>query len=388
MTAHAFLSASSAHRWLHCPIAPSLEAKFPDTASSYAAEGTLAHKFCELTLKQHVVDPLPASTYSRHLRKLRKEPEYQKEMEDCSEEYLQYVEELILGYQHRPHVVAESQVDFSRYVPNGFGTADCIIIGGDTLNIVDYKHGKGVKVEAKENPQLRLYALGALERYAILYPLKTVHMTIIQPRISNYSDDTISIEALKTWGEQIVKPAADKAIAGKGEANPGDWCRFCRARQQCKARADYYKTHGQEAIDTGDPRLLKPGELADYLELAKEMKPWIEDLQEYALTSALNGAEIPGWKAVEGRSSRGWTDQEKAFAALQQHGIPESVLYNRIPLTLAQTEKAVGKKEFEKWMQDFIVKNPGKPTLVPDSDKRLAISNVAKAENVFKNMEA
>lgn len=388
MSAHAFLSASSAHRWLHCPIAPSLEAKFPDTLSPYAAEGTLAHKFCELKLRKYAVEPMASSTYTRRLHKLQKETGYQKEMDECSEEYLDRIKSIMLSYPNLPHVVAEQKVDFSKYVPDGFGTADCLILGGDTLNIVDYKHGKGVEVDAKNNPQLRLYALGALERYAILYPLKQVTMTIIQPRINNYSTDSIAVAELRDWGTNVVKPAADKAMKGEGEAQPGEWCRFCRARQQCKARADYYKNVGLKTQEAGDPKLLKPSSLSQYLELAKGLKQWIEDLQDYALTSALNGAEIPGWKAVEGRGSRGWTDQEKAFEVLLQHGIPESILYNRVPLTLAQTEKAVGKKEFEEWMQDFIVKNPGKPTLVPDSDKRPAISNVAKAENVFKDMEA
>lgn len=179
MSAHAFLSASSAHRWLHCPIAPSLEAKFPDTLSPYAAEGTLAHKLCELKLRKYAVEPMASSTYTRRLHKLQKETGYQKEMDECSEEYLDRIKSIMLSYPNLPHVVAEQKVDFSKYVPDGFGTADCLILGGDTLNIVDYKHGKGVEVDAKNNPQLRLYALGALERYAILYPLKQVTMTII-----------------------------------------------------------------------------------------------------------------------------------------------------------------------------------------------------------------
>lgn len=387
MTLHAFLSASSAHRWLHCPIAPSLEAKFPDTASPYAAEGTLAHKLCELKLRKYAVEPMARSTYTRRLHKLQKEPGYLKEMDECSDEYLERIKAIMLSYPNTPHVAPEQKVNFSRYVPDGFGTADCLILGGDTLTIVDYKHGKGVEVDAKNNPQMRLYALGALERYSILYPIKKVTMTIIQPRINNYSTDSISVAELRDWGTNVVKPAADMAMHGDGEAHPGDWCRFCRARKECRARAEYYKAFGQKIREAGDPKLLSPDGLPQYLELAKGLKQWIEDLQDYALASALNGAEIPGWKAVEGRGSRGWTDQEKAFAALQQHGIPESMLYNRVPLTLAQTERTVGKNEFEEWMKDFVVKNPGKPTLVPDSDKRPAISNVAKAETVFKAME-
>ncbi len=387
MTAHALLSASGAARWMHCTGSPKLERDFPDTTSAYAKEGTLAHAICELKLRKFAVEPMGKATYTRRLSKLKKEPEYQKEMDGYTDDYLDRVKAIILAYPHKPHVACEQRVDFSNWVPGGFGTADCIVVGDDTLHIVDFKYGKGVEVDAHDNPQMRLYALGAAELYKMLWQIRTVRMTIIQPRLSNYSTDELPYQDLLDWADKVVKPAAQEASGEQGRFEPGDWCRFCRAKQQCKARAEYFATMAKDAETHPDPRLMTPEDLGRYLKAAKLLKAWAEDMQEYGLTLCLDGQEVPGWKAVEGRGSRAFTDQEAAFKVLMDHGTDEAMLYNRVPLTLAQAEKVVGKKEFAALVGDYIDKKPGKPTLVPAADKRPAITNKPTAEQVFTKME-
>lgn len=387
MTAHALLSASGAARWMHCTGSPKLERDFPDTTSAYAKEGTLAHAICELKLRKFAVEPMGKATYTRRLSKLKKEPEYQKEMDGYTDDYLDRVKAIILAYPHKPHVACEQRVDFSNWVPGGFGTADCIVVGDDTLHIVDFKYGKGVEVDAHDNPQMRLYALGAAELYKMLWQIRTVRMTIIQPRLSNYSTDELPYQDLLDWADKVVKPAAQEASGEQGRFEPGDWCRFCRAKQQCKARAEYFAAMAKDAEAHPDPRLMTPEDLGRYLKAAKLLKAWAEDMQEYGLTLCLDGQDVPGWKAVEGRGSRTFTDQEAAFKVLMDHGTDEAMLYNRVPLTLAQAEKMVGKKEFAALVGSYIDKKPGKPTLVPEADKRPAITNKPTAEQVFTKME-
>lgn len=388
MTAHALLSASGAARWMHCTGSPKLERDFPDTTSAYAKEGTLAHAFCELKLRKFAVEPMGKSTYTRRLNRLKKEPEYQKEMDGYTDDYLDRVKAIILAYPHKPHVACEQRVDFSAWVPGGFGTADCIVVGDDILHIVDFKYGKGVEVDAHGNPQMRLYALGAVALYKMLWQIRTVRMTIIQPRLGNYSTDEMPYQELLDWAEKVVKPAAQEAAGEQGHFEPGDWCRFCRAKQQCKARAEYFAAMAKDAEAHPDPRLMTPEDLGRYLKAAKLLKAWAEDMQEYGLTRCLDGKkEVPGWKAVEGRGSRAFTDQEAAFKVLMDHGTEEAMLYNRVPLTLAQAEKVVGKKEFAALVGSYIDKKPGKPTLVPEADKRPAITNKPTAEQVFTKME-
>ena len=387
MTAHALLSASGAARWLNCTGAPTLEKDFPDTTSVYAKEGTLAHAICELKLRKYAIEPMGKAVFTRRLNKLKKGEEYDKEMDGYTDDYLDHIKRIILSYPETPYVVAEQRVDFSRWVPGGFGTADCLIIGGHTLHVVDFKYGKGVEVEAHENPQMRLYALGALDRYRILYDIQTVHMHIIQPRISNYSDDSISAADLLKWADEIVKPAAEEAYKGPGTFKPGDWCRFCRAKYRCKARSEYFAAMAKDAQEHPDPRLMSLEDLGKYLQIAKLLKPWAEDLQEYGLSCCLEGKPVPGWKAVEGRGSRSFTDQDAAFKVLMDNGTAESMLWTKVPLTLAQTEKLVGKKEFAALVGSYVDKKPGKPALVPDTDKRPAIDNVTHPEDVFKKIE-
>lgn len=383
-TQHALLSASSAHRWLHCTGSPLLEKEFPDTTSVYAQEGTLAHELCELKLKKYTT-VMPKGTYTRAHNKIMKSELWQNEMESTSETYLEYVKEIMLACEIAPVVLIEKRVDFSRYVPEGFGTADCLILAGDTLHVIDYKHGKGVVVDADHNPQMMFYALGAMDELSLLYRFKSVHMVIVQPRVNNISEFTMSADELRDWGETAVKPKAEAAISGNGTFEAGDWCRFCRAKQRCKTRYESNDSLYPELSVQHDPRLITLAELGKYLKRGKDMAAWLEDMKEYALSESLAGAEVPGWKAVEGRGSRAFTDTDEAVDTLIKNGIDESVLYERRVLTLAQMEKAVGKKTFGEIVGNLVVKNPGKPTLVEESDKRPKITNQPTAADVFNS---
>lgn len=383
-TQHALLSASSAHRWLHCTGSPLLEKEFPDTTSVYAKEGTLAHELCELKLKKYTT-VMPKGTYTRAHNKITKSELWQNEMESTSETYLEYVKGIMLACKIAPAVLIEKRVDFSRYVPEGFGTADCLILAGDTLHVIDYKHGKGVVVDADHNPQMMLYALGAIDELSLLYRFKSIHMVIVQPRVNNISEFTMTADELRGWGESVVKPKAEAAISGKGEFEAGDWCRFCRAKQQCKTRYESNDSLYPELSERHDPRLITLDELGEYLKRGRDMAAWLEDMKEYALSESLAGAEVPGWKAVEGRGSRAFTDTDEAVDTLIKNGIDESVLYERRVLTLAQMEKAVGKKAFGEIVGNLVVKNPGKPTLVEESDKRPKITNQPTAADVFNS---
>ena len=383
-TQHALLSASGAHRWLHCTGSPLLEKDFPDSTSVYAQEGTLAHELCELKLMAYTGEITKRKLTSMK-NKLMKSELWQPEMESTSEAYLDYVKDITMSYTVKPVILTEKKVDFSQYVPEGFGTADCLILAGDTLHVVDYKHGKGVVVDADHNPQMMLYALGAMSELSLLYRFKFVHMTIVQPRVNNISEFTMTADDLIEWGETVVKPKAEAAISGHGEFEAGDWCRFCRAKQQCKTRYESNDSLYPELSERHDPRLITLTELGEYLRRGRDMAAWLEDMKEYALSESLAGADVPGWKAVEGRGSRAFTDTDEAVDTLIKNGIDESVLYERRVLTLAQMEKAVGKKAFGEIVGNLVVKNPGKPTLVEESDKRPKITNQPTAADVFNS---
>lgn len=383
-TQHALLSASGAHRWLHCTGSPLLEKDFPDSTSVYAQEGTLAHYLCELKLMAYTGEITKRKLTSMK-NKLMKSELWQPEMESTSETYLDYIKDITMSYTVKPVILTEKRVDFSRYVPEGFGTADCLILAGDTLHVVDYKHGKGVVVDADHNPQMMLYALGAMNELSLLYRFKSVHMVIVQPRVNNISEFTMTADELVEWGESVVKPKAEAAISGNGTFEAGDWCRFCRAKQQCKTRCESNDSLYPELSAQHDPRLITLAELGEYLKRGKDMAAWLEDMKEYALSESLAGADVPGWKAVEGRGSRAFTDTDEAVDTLIKNGIDESVLYERRVLTLAQMEKAVGKKAFGELVGDLVVKNPGKPTLVEESDKRPRITNQPTAADVFNS---
>lgn len=385
---HALLSASAAHRWLHCTAAPRFEAQFPENTSEYAEEGHLAHAICELKVIKHFTTQIKPRTYTTRLKKLKENPLYQDEMDKTSDLYLEHLTERAMQYNAKPNVTTEVQVDFAEYVPEGFGTCDCIMIGGDTLSITDYKHGKGVPVSAENNPQMRLYALGALKRYKPVYggSIKKVCMTIDQPRIQTEpSSETITVEELLAWGESI-KPIAAKAYMGLGTFCPGEHCRFCRGKAKCKARADQ-NTALEEFKDCVPQNAEKPplfgqcvltdAEIGDLLVRGQELVKWYKDLEEYALGTILKGGTIPGWKAVAGRSNRTFTDTEAALNAAVAAGYDKSLLYDLKPKTLTELEKLMGKTEFADKLGSFVVKPIGKPTLALLTDKREAYNPAA-----------
>lgn len=381
---HALLSASGASRWLNCPPSARLEAGFPDTTSEAAAEGTLAHAICELKLEKYLT-PMSRTAYSRRLNKLKKDLLYQPEMERYTEEYFEYIKSIMFSFPSTPYVALELKLDYSSYAPGGFGTADCVILYDNTLWVIDFKYGKGVPVSSEENPQMMLYALGALRNYEFLYHIENVKMAIFQPRIDNNSVWELPIENLKTWGETIVKPKAKLAHKGEGAFLSGEHCRFCRAKAQCRERSGV--NTALEDFKKALPPLLSNEEVGEILVKAKDLAKWAKDLEAYALKACLQGEEIPGWKAVEGRSNRTFTDVDAAFKKLKEDGYKEELLYIKKPITLTETETLMGKAEFSDKLSDFVTKPPGKPTLAKISDTREPITLKNSAQDDFKNSE-
>ncbi|MCI6173561.1 MAG: DUF2800 domain-containing protein [Clostridiales bacterium] len=381
---HALLSASSAHRWMACTPSAVLESQFPDTTSDAAREGTLAHEFCEGKLRKYFLlrDAAEKRKATSALTKLKKDPLYQPEMEGYTDQYLDEVKRIALGFPAAPYVAVETRLDLTRWVPEGFGTADCVMICGSVLHVVDFKYGKGVPVAAEGNPQMQLYALGAYAAYSMLYPIETVRMTIIQPRIQSEADTAeMPLNDLLAFGEKVREKAA-LAIKGEGEFHPGEsQCRFCRARAQCRARAE--ENVRLAGFIMKKPPLIRNDEVGAYLRQGEDVARWLQDLKDYALSECLAGREVSGWKAVEGRGSRAWTDEEAAFKALEGHGVPETMLYEKKPLTLAAVEKMLGKANFASCAGEYVVKNPGKPALVPETDRRPAITNAVSAAEAF-----
>lgn len=382
---HSFLSASGAHRWLACTPSAMLEKDFPDTTSESAREGTLAHELAELKVRNYFYSvEFGKRKLTAAIKKLKEQELWQDEMMGHTDTYLDVIKTLALGLPSKPYAAIEKRVDFSTYVPDGFGTADCILLQGDTLHVIDFKYGKGIPVSAEENPQMKLYALGAYETYKILYPIKNIHLVIVQPRLPDGTSEwSCDIDHLLRFGE-YVKARAELAIKGEGPFSPGEkQCRFCRARAKCRARAE---ENVRLAFAVGKkPPLISNEEVGKYLQMGEDVAKWLKDLQEYALSECLAGKDIPGWKAVEGRGVREWTDMDAAFEKLVSDGVVEGpLLWEKKPLTLAQVEKLVGVKEFKNAVGDLVVKAPGKPTLVKESDKREAITNKMTAEKAFK----
>lgn len=375
---HALLSASASHRWLHCTPSAKLEATLPDSTSIDAKKGTLAHSLAELKLRKYCIEPMGARTFNSRLKKLQGNELWEDEMMGHTDTYLDYIASILHSFDSPPYVAAEKKIDYSAYAPEGFGTCDCIIIGNGSMNVIDFKYGKGVPVSAIENSQMMLYALGAYTEYSFLYGIETVKMTIVQPRLDSISEFEIPIDELLTWGEDI-KPLAEMAFKGEGEYVAGDHCRFCRAyRKACRQNAESYLS--LESFNNMLPPLLSIEEVGQILERAKGLAAWAKKLEEYALEESLKGSEVPGWKAVEGRSIRQFTDIDTAFEVLKANGFEETMLYERKPLTLAETEKLIGKSKFSELLGSFINSPPGKPTLVPMSDKREAIKQTSAAE--------
>lgn len=363
---HAILSASASHRWLMCPPSVRLSEQFPDDGGSeFAAEGTEAHELCEYKLKSAL--GIPADDPVPHLQR------YSEEMEDCASGYATHVLSLVEEAKQTcsdPKVLIEQRVDFSQWVPEGFGTADCIIVSDGTLRIVDYKHGLGVLVEAENNPQMKCYALGALEIFDVLYDIDTISMTIYQPRRENISTWVISREELLQWAENTLKPIAAMAFAGEGEFCSGEWCGFCKAKHNCRARAEANLMLAKH--DFKMPELLEDFEIELILSKVDELASWANDVKEYALKQAVSGKEWHGWKLVEGRSVRKFTDDDKVIKTVSKAGFDP---FEKKLLGITAMQKLLGRARFDELLSGLITKSKGKPTLVPDSDKRPEVSS-------------
>lgn len=368
---HAMLSASSSDRWLHCPPSAMLAAQYPRTTSSYAEAGTLAHAIAELKARKHFIEPMGARSFSARMRKFRASEHYDPGMDAATDMYLNTLKELAMAYDSPPFVALEQRVDFSDVVPGGYGTADCIMIGGDTMTVVDYKNGAGVAVEAENNSQLMLYAWGAYLAYRAIYldSIARVVLAIVQPNAGGVKRWELTMDALIGWLDKEVYPTAKLAAEGKGDFAPGGWCRFCPAKGECRARAEAMLAMEPEAAKP--PALLTPEELGSVLARAQHLEAWAKDLKDLAFSRAMSGQAIPGFKLVEGRKSREWAGgTDAAFAELQARSVPEALLYERKPVSVPGLEKAMGKAEFAAVSDGLVTVKPGKPTLVPADDKR------------------
>jgi len=383
---HAVLSASGSHKWLVCTPSARLEENFENKTSSYMAEGTLAHQIAEFKVRSYFLEPIPKATYTRRLNKLKKEEYFDKEMLTHTDTYLEYIKGIALETNTKPFIAVEQKVDYSDYAPEGFGTADCILISGNVLRVIDFKYGKGVEVSAEENPQMKLYALGALKQFGMFYNIESIELSIVQPRINNISEFTISKEELLNWGETIVKPQAQKAFMGLGEFKQGDHCKFCRAKGACEFRAKENMKVVEDVKQKQIKGLLSNEEAAEVLNKTEGLNDWIKSVSEYALNELLKGNIIPGYKAVEGKSNRKIVDIDKAFEILEASGIDAALLYERKPLTLTQLEKTVGKKQVAETIGDYIEKPKGSPTLAKESDKRQSYEVKTSAAQDFANL--
>lgn len=376
MADHAVLSASGSHRWLNCTPSARLELEFENTGSEAAREGTAAHALCEHKLKRAL-----------HMRSRRPVSDYDSdEMEECTDTYVDFVMEQYEAAKQvceDPVILIEQRLDFSCYVPDGFGTGDCLIISDDRLHIIDFKYGMGVLVEAEGNPQMKLYALGALAVYDALYDIREVSMTIFQPRRENVSTWTIPVEDLKDWAENELKPRAKMAYDGEGEYLPGEWCTFCRAAVRCRARAEEKLKLAQTEFRM--PPLVTDAEIEDILAVLPDLTKWANEIATYALDAALNhGKEWNGFKVVEGRSVRKYRDEAAVAKAAKEAGYKDIYRQSLIPLT--EMQKLMGKDKFEEILGGLITKAPGRPTLVPKSDRRPAM-NVSNAINEFNEIK-
>ena len=369
MPKHAYLSASASHRWLTCPPSAKLCANILDQASEYAQQGTDCHELCaylvEKALGREVIDPTENLTY------------YDAEMQNCAEEYRNYVLEQIEAAKEfckDPQVMIEQRLDFSRWVENGFGTGDCVIVADEVLQIIDYKHGLGVLVSAGDdehggNSQMMCYALGALEVFGDIYDINQIKMTIFQPRRDNISTYTISKDDLLKWADEVLVPTAQLAYVGEGEFKAGDHCTFCKVKATCRKRAEYNLELAK--YDFEMPATLDDTEIAVILEKVDEMISWGNDIKEYALQQAQSGVHFEGWKVVEGRSNRKYTDEAAVAFAVKDAGFDP---YEKKLLGVTAMSTLLGKKKFEELLGGLIYKPPGKPALVPESDKRPAMN--------------
>ena len=358
---HALLSASSAHRWLSCPPSAVAVEAYPNQDTDYTREGTLAHEVAEAVASGR---PLPENENKDGLAE-----GITREMIECAKEYRDYIQELTKSPD--AVVLLEQRVDFSPWVPEGFGTCDCIIIQDDTLIIIDYKYGQGVPVSAVDNPQMKLYALGALNDYGFACDVSKVEMHIFQPRLDNISDDSLTADELITWAEKIVKPTAEKAFKGKGNYCAGEHCRFCQHAGRCRK----LKAVCTEFVETHDLRVgvpvLADFEIAETLKMEPLITLWLRKVKEQAFSTLMDGGTIPGYKLVEGKQgNRKWSDEIKVADKLKAAGYSLEDITETKLLSPSAMDKAIGKKKAAELLDSFIERAPGQPTVVPEADKR------------------
>lgn len=385
---HALLGASKAGQWINCPPSARLQESIPDTRSEYAEEGTAAHELAEIKLRRRI---LPCSLKQREsldakLEQFKTNKYYNQEMEQAINEYVELVGERFMAAKARSSdavVLLEEHLDFTEWVPDGFGTGDVVLIADGALEVIDLKYGKGVPVSARNNPQIRLYGLGAWWAYNYLYSINEIHMTIIQPRLDNISTEISPLGELIEWAESVVKVSAVLAFAGEGDFKCGDHCRWCKVKGNCRARAD--ENMKTLSYEFKEPALMTLEEIGPILFIADQLKIWAKDIEDYAYDQALKGNPIPQWKLVEGRSNRSITDKDAALAALKATELEqEKYLKPQELLGIGELEKRIGKKEFGILLESLIIKPPGKPVLVPETDKRPELNSL---ENDFENVE-
>lgn len=382
--AHALLSPSAAHRWIHCTPSVRLEEGVKDEGSDFAAEGTLAHAIAS----RKILETLgrPHDEQDREIEELR-ERYYSEEMEGYTDTYRSIVLEKFNEAKTRSkdaRLLVEVRLDFGAFLPDAFGTADAVIIADDLMEVIDFKYGKGVKVDADHNPQMMIYALGALDEFLLDYDIKRVRMTIVQPRIDNLSECGMMVGELTAWRTVTLKPAAEKAFAGVGDQVPGEWCQFCKVRATCSALAEKARQICNE--DFREARLISDENIPGLLPLVPVLKGWLEDFASHALQRALDGATIKGYKLVEGKSNRQITDQDALLGALLVKGYQRDDLLKKPELkAIGELEKLVGKKAFAEIGKPWLVKPQGKPTLVEESDKRPVWKPKESASEDFDN---
>ena len=374
MPDHAILSASGAHRWLNCTPSARYELEFEERTSDAAEEGSAAHALCEHKLK-------------RKLKKRSQRPVSEwddDEMEECTDDYVSFVLEQFAAAKQRcndPLILIEEHLDFSCYVPEGFGTGDCVIIADDNLHIIDFKYGRGVLVNAENNPQMKLYALGALSVYEGIYDIDTVSLTIFQPRRDNVSTWTVPVSELKGWAETELKTKAVLAFNGEGEYTPGEWCMFCRGASRCRARANASMSIIPDAFQL--PPTLSDAEIEELLPKLPAVIKWAKGICAYATDEAVNhGKHWNGFKLVPGKSKRKFTDEKAVEKAAIEAGYTD--IYRKSMITLTAMEKLMGKTGFNQIVGKYITRVPGNPTLEPDTSDKDEITNANTVFEVIK----
>ena len=370
---HALLGPSSSARWLACPPSARLTEFMPNETSVYAEEGTKAHYLCEQVVRRSL--PGWAGLPPAAMDDLMGGDAYDAEMKEAAKLYAEFIHNIYDSFPHTPTVCVEQHVKMTYWVKECFGTCDCLLIGDGVLHVIDFKYGAGVPVSPEENTQMMLYALGAWDLFSATDDIQTVRMSIVQPRIQSEPETwETSADDLIGWAENTLRPAAKLAWAGKGELNPGEkQCRWCRAKAQCRAWKDKYGPLADfmtQTPEARDPRLLTDEEVGEWLIAAQGIADYVKCLEEYAQKQLQQGHAVPGWKLVEGRSVRRFTDQDAAFKAIEADGISEAMLYERSPISLTAAEKLLGKKRFAEVCGGYVEKPKGKPTLAPEDDKR------------------